>query len=110
VTERWPWVVIGILIGEALRRLAFVIREWWYRTEALGWEREAEQRVRIGNELVDEYRRSVAALPNDQGCCPFVRSGGLHGQDCADLGRGRCAWVQLGPNTFEAPEPPKGAA
>jgi hypothetical protein len=24
------------------------------------------------------------------GCCPFVRSGGFHGQDCNELGRGPC--------------------
>lgn len=28
--------------------------------------------------------------PLPTGCCPFVRSGGLHGKDCADLGLGRC--------------------
>jgi len=24
------------------------------------------------------------------GCCPFVRSGGLHGEDCGDLRNEKC--------------------
>lgn len=39
------------------------------------------------------------------GCCPFVRSGGLHGPDCSDLGRGRCT-VDIGQVTAAGkPEP-----
>jgi hypothetical protein len=41
--------------------------------------------------LVPEPFINLAAT----GCCPFTRSGGLHGLDCSDLGRGRCA-VDIG--------------
>ncbi len=45
------------------------------------------------------------------GCCPFTRSGGLHGESCAELGHGPCTWRQgaaAGPGEGEAQAPPLG--
>ena len=46
-----------------------------------------------------KMREALAAEPEATapGCCPFVRSGGFHGEDCNDLGRGPCGALAAAP-------------
>lgn len=43
--------------------------------------------------------------PEVEGCCPFWRSGGLHGEDCYDQGREDCAAFKRGMPVILPPSP-----
>lgn len=43
--------------------------------------------------------------PEVEGCCPFWRSGGFHGEDCFDQGREDCTPLKRGVPQMLPPPP-----
>lgn len=93
VVEETPlgWLVLAMMgLGCMLVFALLWSLDWLLRSsflESLDTQaEERQQREQLARVYVEEMRRA-------RGCCPFVRSGGLHGEDCNALGRGPCTWT-----------------
>lgn len=78
--------LLSRLVTKALNRLV----------DAVWPEPEPERREEAYPLTHRDVEHQQGQIREATGCCPFMRSGGFHGEDCYDQGREDCASLKRG--------------